>query len=83
MMADGDQDRFDDPFINALVDVDILKVEAVGKVIGRAIGAAYRGMVDAGIDESVANTIISSAISEAFAAIARISRDMDKGKGAS
>lgn len=78
-MADGDQDRFDDPFIDALAGVDILKVEAVGKVVGRAIGAAYKGMVDAGIDESTASSIIGLAIQEGLAAIVRISRDMDKG----
>jgi hypothetical protein len=64
-------DNFDDIFVNALAEVDILKVEAVGMVIGRTIGVLYKGMTEAGMPEHIARQIIDQAISEMFAFITK------------
>jgi hypothetical protein len=64
-----------DPFINALAGVDVLKVEAVGRVIGCALGAVYVGMVDAGVPATVANDIIDNAVDSAFAEITKMAKD--------
>jgi homoserine acetyltransferase len=64
-----------DPFINALADVDILKVEAVGRVVGRSIGAVRQGMIDASVPEDAANAIIQSAIEAAWAEIMKMANN--------
>lgn len=60
-------DDFD--FLKAFIDVDILKVEAVGEVIGRTIGALFKGMIAAGVEENTAGMIITAAFTVAMDAI--------------
>jgi len=56
----------EDFWIDKLADVNILQVEAVGKVIGRVTAAVYLGMVDAGIDDVHARAILNSATETFF-----------------
>lgn len=60
-------DDFD--FLKAFVNVDILKVEAVGEVVGRAIGSLFKGMVAAGVEEHTAIAILTSAFTIAVDAV--------------
>jgi hypothetical protein len=53
-------------FIKGFAGVDLLSVDAVGKVIGRAIASLFQGMVEAGLDEGVALVIINNAVGAFF-----------------
>jgi hypothetical protein len=57
-------------FIKAFADVEILKVEAIGRVVGRAIGAAFAGMVEAGLSEKQSLSIIKYAMTSVTSALA-------------
>lgn len=60
-------DEFD--FIKAFTDVDLLQVEAVGKVVGRTIGVLFKGMVEVGVSEEDAHRIIQRGMRELFMAM--------------
>jgi hypothetical protein len=51
-------------FIKAFADVNILEVEAVGKVIGRVVGVLFEGMIEVGVSEQNAHRIIRGAVAE-------------------
>jgi hypothetical protein len=51
-------------FIKAFADVNILEVEAVGKVVGRVVGVVFEGMIEVGVSEQNAHRIIRGAVAE-------------------
>jgi hypothetical protein len=51
-------------FIKAFADVNILEVEAVGKVVGRVVGVMFEGMIEVGVSEQNAHRIIRGAVAE-------------------
>jgi hypothetical protein len=63
-----------DDFINAFAGVNVLHVEAIGKVIDRGLAAAYQGMLDAGLSDIQAMQIIGVVTSELMSAMAPASK---------
>jgi hypothetical protein len=51
-------------FIKAFADVNLLEVEAVGKVVGRVVGVLFEGMIEVGVSEQNAHRIIRGAVAE-------------------
>jgi hypothetical protein len=51
-------------FIKAFADVNLLEVEAVGKVVGRVVGVVFEGMIEVGVSEQNAHRIIRGAVAE-------------------
>jgi hypothetical protein len=51
-------------FIKGFAGVDLLMVEAIGKVVGRAVGVAFEGMIEVGVSEQNAHRIIRSVVAE-------------------
>lgn len=60
-------DEFD--FIKGFADVDLLAVEAVGKVVGRTVGVLFNGMVEVGVSEENAHKIIRCGMAELFGSL--------------
>jgi hypothetical protein len=56
-------------FIKAFADVNILEVEAVGKVVGHVVGVMFEGMIEAGVSEQNAHRIIRGVVAELFRSI--------------
>ena len=54
-------------FIKGFAGIDLLTVDAIGKVIGRTVGVIYIGMLDAGVPVDAAQKIIMDAWGVFFA----------------
>jgi hypothetical protein len=52
----------DNDFLNAFMNVDILKAEGVATVVGRITGKLYQGMIEGGMEQWAAQTLISHVV---------------------